>query len=120
MQLHLHSDKKVKEVKHEFSEHFPYLNLEFYLTKHDQGSQPDYESEVGNNHTLSQVNANLKDASFSFEPTMTVAAFEDAMQEQYGLPVQVFRKMGDVWIETDETDDLTLEQQNLMGKASAV
>ena len=119
MQLHLHSDKTVKEVKHEFSDHFPYLNLEFYLSKHDKGSEPDYDSEVGNNHTLSQVNSQLKDASFSFEPTMSVAAFEDAMQEHYGLSVQVFRKMGDVWIETDETDDLTLEQQNQMGKASA-
>ena len=56
MQLHLHSDMKVKEVKHEFSEHFPYLNLEFYLSNHGMGTEPDYVSEVGTTHTLSEVN----------------------------------------------------------------
>ena len=32
-----------------------------------------------------------------------------------GLGVQVFRKAGHNWLETIETDSLTLEEQNLLG-----
>ena len=53
------------------------------------------------------------------DPSMTVAAFEQKMQNEYGLPVQVFRKSGDVWLETVQTDHFSLAKQNEMGEETA-
>jgi hypothetical protein len=46
---------------------------------------------------------------------MTVNYLEQTFSNTYGLGVQVFRKAGHNWLETIETDSLTLEEQNLLG-----
>ena len=50
-----------------------------------------------------------------FNPDDTVAELEQRFQRNFGLPVQVCRQMGEVYVETVETDDLSLRQQNSMG-----
>jgi hypothetical protein len=44
--------------------------------------------------------------------TMKVHEFEKAMESTFGLHVQVFRKSGNVWLETSATDGWTLDEQN--------
>jgi hypothetical protein len=39
------------------------------------------------------------------------------LSDIYGLGVQIFRKSGDVWSDTVETDGLTLEEQNNLGES---
>ncbi|MBK9961781.1 MAG: hypothetical protein IPP06_10775 [Saprospiraceae bacterium] len=45
-------------------------------------------------------------------PSTKVSTLENKFREVFGLHVQVFRKSGNVWIETTVTDDWTLEKQN--------
>ena len=47
---------------------------------------------------------------------MTVTDLEQNFSDVYGLSIQVFRKSGDVWLETTITDGWTLEKQNEQGK----
>jgi hypothetical protein len=51
----------------------------------------------------------------NIDPTDTVAEVEKRFQNKYGLPVQIFRRADDVWVETVQTDNLTLLKQNSMG-----
>ncbi|MCF3107655.1 hypothetical protein LL912_02570 [Niabella sp. CC-SYL272] len=44
-----------------------------------------------------------------------MADFESAFFQKTGIAVQVLRLAGTVWIQTTETDDLTLQQQNKKG-----
>ena len=48
---------------------------------------------------------------------MTVNELEQRFSDVYGLGVQVFRKSGNVWLETTVTDGWTLEQQNKQGES---
>ena len=41
---------------------------------------------------------------------------EERFEKDFGLHVQVFRKSGNIWLETSVSDDLTLAQQNEKGK----
>lgn len=43
---------------------------------------------------------------------MTVSELEQHFADVYGLSVQVFRKSGEVWLETTTTDNWSLEKQN--------
>lgn len=47
---------------------------------------------------------------------LTVAGLEKLFVETYGLNAQVFRKSGNVWLETTMTDNWTLKQQNDHGR----
>ena len=55
------------------------------------------------------------ESAFEFTPQMTVGAFEQALRNQYGLSVQVFRKSMSSFIESTSSDSWTLEEQNKKG-----
>lgn len=48
-------------------------------------------------------------------PLMTVKELENKCEEQFGILVQVYRKSGNVWLETSMTDNWTIKQQNDQG-----
>jgi len=50
------------------------------------------------------------------EETMSVADLEKAFKDQFGLMAQVFRRSGNIWLETSITDKWSLKQQNELGK----
>ena len=52
-------------------------------------------------------------------PSMTVNTFEQNLQKDFGLSVQVFRKSMGSWIATTESDSWTFAVQNEKGKEAA-
>ena len=118
MKLQLKADMPIREVKRQFLENFPYLKLEFYRKGHrpHQGSR--LKEQVPDHLPLLEVTGVLKEGVLEFDPAISAGDLEFRLQHQFGLPAQVFRKSGELWLETIHTDELTLEQQNEMGKAS--
>ena len=74
---------------------------------------------AGENKKLAEINPNIKPAVIVIQPSDVVSVVEQRFQEEFGLPVQVCRKSGDIWIETTQTDHLTMEQQNRMGAGAS-
>ncbi|MGZ5285624.1 MAG: hypothetical protein ACXWB9_00500 [Flavisolibacter sp.] len=120
MKLHLSANMKVKALKQQFSNQFPFLKIELFRYPHSKGQGSGFEQKVRDRLILCEVTGALKEGEVSVEPSMTVAEFEQMMQNRYGLPVQVFRKSGDLWLETIQTDSLTLEKQNHLAKESSM
>jgi hypothetical protein len=50
----------------------------------------------------------------------TVARLEKEFREQFGLPIQVFRKEQGKWIQTSSTDNYTLRQQSEIAQQAPV
>jgi hypothetical protein len=118
MELLLTKKTKIKEVKKAFSLHFPFLKLEFFQRQHNKGESSWFERAMHDWKHLEEGTTKLKEGVFAFTPAMTVAEFEKRLQEEHGLPVQIFRKSGSVWLETVQTDNMTLEKQNALGEES--
>lgn len=118
MELQLYINTPIKEVKRRFSKYFPYLKIEFFTTRHSPLEGSDIREKVHEKLYLSEVTGVLKEGIFTFLPTDTVENFEQRLQNEHGLPVQVFRKYEKRWLITTETDKLSLEKQNAMGAAS--
>jgi hypothetical protein len=58
-----------------------------------------------------------KDSGFvGVDESMTVLELENAFMDEFGLCVQVFRKSGNIWLETTMTDHWTLKQQSDHGR----
>ncbi len=66
--------------------------------------------------TLGQCRVVHNKGMLTITPNMTVAELEQNFNDVYGLSVQVFRKSGNVWLETTATDDWTLKSQNEQGQ----
>ena len=119
MKLVLAKNNKIKEVKTQFSRYFPHLKLEFFDRQHGPGEGSTFDRKLGDSTVLAAIAPPAAPLVFEFSPSTTVAEFEQRMQQEQGLPVQVFRKAGSIWLETVQTDNLSLEKQNEMGQRAS-
>ncbi len=109
-------DIKLKEIRETFSAKFPYLKLEFYNVHHvaGEGSPPkqllDVERKIGDVRSVHNT------GELQISGNMKVRTLVEEFYKKYGLNVQVFRKSGDLWLQTISTDDWTLSEQNRRGE----
>jgi hypothetical protein len=117
MNLHFSLTSTVREVKKEFSSYFPYLKIEFYRTGHSTNRGSLEKDKYAGETYLLEINIRIGKRIFPINAEESVGLFETRLQD-LGLPVQVFRKSGDIWLETIQTDHLSLRKQNEMGQDS--
>ncbi len=111
-------DKRIREIQREFNQKFPFLKLEFYKGHHQTGEGSPVETQLPQEQVLGDVRTVHQDGDFEVRKDLTVAELEQSFFDQFGLNVQVFRKSGNLWMQTTSTDHWTLEQQNRKGGAS--
>lgn len=111
MELNIHSDSHIDDIKKKFSEAFKGLKIEFFSKAHNSLEGSPKEDMVIENIHLSQLNPTLKDKELRVIATMKVSELEALFKNDFGLYVQVFRKMGRSWIETTRTDGYSLNEQ---------
>lgn len=116
MHLHIAPNRLIRDVQNEFNNAFPFLKIEFFNKK--SLSRPDFSApqiipptrKIGDNQLA------ITDGDIKIEEKMRVRELEKVFKDQFSLAVQVFRKSGNIWLETTMTDNWTLLQQNNHGR----
>ena len=108
-------NKTIKAIQEEFANKFPYLKLEFYAHEHknQEGSLP--TDKLEDILTIGQASTKRKEGDLSIHANQKVSTLEQNFHDIYGLNVQVFRKSGEIWLQTIATDHWTLHKQNEKG-----
>ena len=115
MEIFLSGESTIKDINREFKKEFPLLQLEFYKRKHARGETSVWEQEYHERAAVKEINKNFTPGMIQISPGDTVAELEQKFQKHFDLPVQVFRRTGDIYLETVQTDSLSLEKQNSLG-----
>jgi hypothetical protein len=112
MKLDITPERSMGSLQTEFSEAFPGLKLAFFSKPHREfkGSAAKFLLQ-DREATLSQLSTKLQAGELTLEPSTVVTDLEQAFEQKFGLHVQVFRKSGNIWLETSVTDNLTLAEQ---------
>ena len=115
MKLYIERESQIDGIKKVFTAFYPFLKIEFYK------KQPAHP-EVVQKKEVMPFNLPLIQFANSNEKTVidigrhiTVEQLEDQFAS-LGLLSEVFRKSGNVWIETSLTSSWTLRQQNMEGE----
>lgn len=119
MDIHLaiFADRTIKEVQEDFTNAFPYLKIEFFRNGEVRKDRYPAQMMIAHNRTLKEAWVRKKtEGRFPLSETMSVSDLENTFLDHYGLSVQVFRRSGNLWLETTMTDSWTLRQQNEHGK----
>ncbi|MBK8846160.1 MAG: hypothetical protein IPO27_06100 [Bacteroidetes bacterium] len=117
--LLIKTTKTTFELKREFNRIFPFLRIEFFKNPCVKGIGFTKDKLISRNESLGRIQSKPDNFEFHFDTTITVGEFETHFFKNFGLCVQVFRKSGNVWLETSKTDDWTLDQQNEEGEQLA-
>ncbi len=111
-------DISLRQVKLEFQDKFPWLKLEFYRSSHESGKASSEDDHLDDDKTIGEVRKVQTEGELSIHGNLKVASLEEEFRDSYGLNVQVFRRSGEIWLQTTSTDDWTLTEQNDKGANS--
>jgi len=116
--MRITDQKKLVDIQREFKEKFPYLKIEFYSGRHKPGEGSPVGEKLNNEQTIGTVRQIHEEGDLQIQDDMSVRELEQQFYSKYGLNAQVFRKSGNLWMQTTSTDDWTLSQQNRKGGSS--
>lgn len=116
--MKLSKTKKIYEIQNEFQKVFPNLKIEFYNEPHDPGKGSTPRVHLPSEYELGTIGFKGNEEELTLHENMAVQEFESKLSDEFSLFVQVFRKSGNLWMQTTATDSWTLSEQNRKGGAS--
>jgi len=117
MRLAVKGERLISEVQHDFSLAFPFLKIEFFKNGSTRRERYAFEKLIPNKLRLKDAwFLNKQEGDLELNDKTTVLELEKDFMDQFGLSVQVFRKSGNIWLETTITDNWTLKRQNEHGR----
>jgi len=114
MKLRITPNRLISDVQKDFNNAFPFLKIEFFQNRNLQPAFT-FQQMLPHNKRIVEGQHALTDGDVEISSTMTVKDLEKIFKDQFSLAVQVFRRSGNLWLETTMTDGWTLGLQNQHG-----
>ncbi len=115
MDIHIEDSKRLDELREQFSERYPFLKLEFFHHSQVDGKGSPKSDMIMEDFSLGEVRKIHNEGDIVIKEDMPVHMIEQEFEKKYGIHIQVFRKSGELWLETSATDSWTLKEQNETG-----
>ena len=112
MELRIDSEMKIKDIQKEFNAFYPFLKIEFFINPHPENRPSPKAEKIDADKGIKELTRFYESGHINMDSQRTVAQLEHEFWEAFGLSAQVFRKAGNIWIETSLTDNWTLDKQN--------
>ncbi len=116
MELRIAPERLISEIQKDFNSAYPFLKIEFFNNKSFSRSDFSVKQIIPHNRKLGDNNLSLANGTIEIEDDMKVNELEKLFKDKFNLAVQVFRKSGNLWLETSMTDNWSLQQQNNHGR----
>jgi len=115
MNLNINKDTTVLDIQKQFNKHYPYLKIEFF--KNFAKNKPILKAEILNAaETLKHLDSYYEGREIDIDRKRSVRDVTKDFENMFGLSAHVFRKSGNVWVETSLTEDWALGDQNDEGE----
>lgn len=116
MHLHIAPNRLISDIQKEFNEAFPFLKIEFFKSRSFTRSDFMTHQIIPTQRKIGDGQLAITDGDIEIAEEMKVKDLEKIFRDQFSLAAQVFRKSGNLWLETTMTDEWTLQQQNDHGR----
>lgn len=116
MNLQISPNRLISDIQKEFNKVFPFLKLEFFYNKNQSRSKISAKEIIPHNKKIGDEQRIVTDGEIIINDEMKVNELENIFKQKFSLSAQVFRKSGNLWLETTMTDNWTLLQQNNHGR----
>ncbi len=116
MEIIINDERKIFAVQKEFSDMFPYLKLEFFSKPNTRDGAPSKKLMKHISKSIAECRTIHNAGHVKIQPQMTIGELEQGFRDVYGLSIDVLRKSGETWLETNATADWTLTRQDEEGR----
>jgi hypothetical protein len=119
IEITIKKDWSVKNVQDQFRAQFPFLKIEFLKTFPNTKAVHKTKYAMPDD-LFKRIPGFINDGRIDIYSKQSIISLENNFKEYFGVSAQIFRRSGDVWIETTLTEEWTLEQQNKIGEQICV
>ncbi len=116
MEIYIDDQSTVKSVQEDFTKTYPYLQLKFYREFPVNPTSGVWPKAT----CIKDIIPVERPVRIDVSSAVTTAEAEKSFHKTAGLSVQIFRRSGELWLQTTSTDDWTLEKQNEEGWQSTI
>ena len=116
MRLQISPNRLVSDIQKDFNSIFPFLKIEFFRNKAYQQSELPVYQMVPHNQKIRSIQSAVTGGDMEIHGDMKVKDVENLFKLQFSLLAQVFRRSGNLWLQTTMTDNWTLAHQNEHGR----
>lgn len=120
MRLHIAPSQPVSEIQKEFNKEYPFLKLEFFNKRAISTGDYCAAQLVPGHKKIGDIQLTITDGEIEISGEMKVSELENLLRNKFYVAAQVFRKSGNLWLETTMTDNWTLNQQTAHGKELSI
>lgn len=113
--LLISDNKQLKEIKAAFNAKFPHLKIEFFAEDHSTGEASSYKSMFDDELYMKDIRTVQAEGELSINGHIKTGSLENSFKEHFGVNVQVWRRAGNIWLQTTTTDAWTLSEQERTG-----
>jgi hypothetical protein len=113
----INKTQTISGAQHQFNSAFPFLKIEFFREAPVSNRGKARNKMIVTDFKLESIQSKPKSGKIILHKETTVTQLEECFEKEFGLYIQVFRKSGNIWLETSATDNWTLEQQNEEGRS---
>src|SRR5689334_11087168 len=100
MKLIIEGSRSLQDVQHEFNAMYPFLKIEFFRPHNGVKVMSSASNMLQHSLKISEARRVQYDGIVELDDATKVAELENELLVKYGLHAQVFRKSGNVWLET--------------------
>lgn len=118
MLLKIDDNLQVIDIQEKFNECFPYLKIEFYDEVHGWHKPSGERHQINARYLLERVRHKHDSGVLEIKSSYKTGKVEQDFRHLFGLNVQIYRLQQNTWVQTTGTDDLTLQQQSDLARAS--
>jgi len=112
MKIIIEGSRPLQDVQNEFNLAYPFLKIEFFRPHNGTAVAASASNMLKHSLKVSEARRVQYDGAIEVDDYTKVSDLEKEFRDKYGLNIQVFRKSGNVWLETTMSDDWTLHRQN--------
>lgn len=117
MHLGIEQETRIMDIQKAFNAAYPYLKLEFFKNPSPQNKISQKLEKLSPGVAVKNITHFYNPGSIHLDDKKTVEQLVNDFWEYFGLSVLVFRRSGNLWIETSLTDSWTLDRQNKIGES---
>ncbi len=118
MEMYISEEDIWGNIQDKFHEVYPYLKLECYLSPHEHGEGSAGSQKVSRDTPIEDIRLIHSFGWVDIGEHRTVAQVERDFYHDMGLAIQVFRRFRTGWLQTTQTDELSLAEQHSMARES--
>jgi glycerol-3-phosphate O-acyltransferase len=117
MFFHITAETRIKNIQNEINSLYPFLKVEFFKDQAASRKLNQKTQKLNPEEFICPADKASTEFDIDLSGNRTVAQVKEDFKVLFLLAPEVFRKSGNMWIETSLTDDWTLEQQNKEGES---